>query len=220
MMAARCDGRSVTVAALQAGMEIGGFVLRERLHNGSMATLWAVERDGDTAPMVMKLPRVRDGDDPAAIVGFEVEQMILPRLAGPHVPRFVAAAGFEAPQPFIVMERLDGPTLRARLDQAPLPADEVARLGARVADALHDVHRQHVSHLDLKPSQVLWRPDGEAILDYARTNHVDHVLLGARASSTLRRYLGSVSSQVVAAAPCSVTVVRVPGGQPAPENRP
>ena len=172
MMAARCDGRSVTVAALQAGMEIGGFVLRERLHNGSMATLWAVERDGDTAPMVMKLPRVRDGDDPAAIVGFEVEQMILPRLAGPHVPRFVAAAGFEAPQPFIVMERLDGPTLRARLDEAPLPADEVARLGARVADALHEVHRQHVSHLDLKPSQVLWRPDGEAVLiDYGLSRH-------------------------------------------------
>ena len=68
---------------------------------------------------------------------------------------------------------------------------------------------------------VLEAPDAaEAILDYARTNHVDHVLLGARASSTLRRYLGSVSSQVVAAAPCSVTVVRVPGGQPAPENRP
>jgi len=35
--------------------------------------------------------------------------------------------------------------------------------------------------------------------------------MGARASSSLRRYLGSVSSQVVAAAPCTVTVVRVPG---------
>ena len=47
-----------------------------------------------------------------------------------------------------------------------------------------------------------------ALIDYARSNHVDHIVLGARASSPLRRYLGSVSSQVVAEAPCTVTVVR------------
>jgi hypothetical protein len=46
-----------------------------------MGRLWRVERPGETAPLVMKLPRVREGDDPAAIVGFEVEQMILPWLA-------------------------------------------------------------------------------------------------------------------------------------------
>jgi non-specific serine/threonine protein kinase len=49
-----------------------------------------------------------------------------------------------------------------------------------------------------------------ALIDYARHNNVDHIVLGARASSALRRYLGSVSSQVVAEAPCSVTVVRTP----------
>jgi nucleotide-binding universal stress UspA family protein len=47
-----------------------------------------------------------------------------------------------------------------------------------------------------------------ALLDYARNNHVDHIVIGARASSPLRRYLGSISSQVVAEAPCTVTVVR------------
>jgi serine/threonine protein kinase len=153
-------------------MEIDGFRLIEKLHSGSMATLWSVEKDGAPGPLVMKAPLLRDGDDPAAIVGFEVEQMIMPRLTGPHVPRFVAAAGFDAPQPYIVMERLDGPTLRARLDDAPLPPEEVAALGAKVADALHDLHRQHVSHLDLKPSQVLWRPTGEAVLiDYGLSRH-------------------------------------------------
>lgn len=157
---------------LEPGMAIAGFTLRERLHAGSMASLWRVGREGDPTPMVMKLPRVRDGDDPAAIVGFEVEQMIMPRLTGPHVPRFVAAAGFDAEQPFIVMEAIDGPTLRDRLDASPLPAAEVASIGARVADALHDLHRQHVSHLDLKPSQVLWRPTGEAVLiDYGLSRH-------------------------------------------------
>jgi nucleotide-binding universal stress UspA family protein len=157
---------------LEPGMQVGGFTLREHLHAGSMASLWRVEREGEATPMVMKLPRVRDGDDPAAIVGFEVEQMIMPRLTGPHVPRFVAAAGFDAEQPFIVMEAIGGPTLRDRLDASPLPPGEVAAIGARVADALHDLHRQHVSHLDLKPSQVLWRPGGEAVLiDYGLSRH-------------------------------------------------
>jgi nucleotide-binding universal stress UspA family protein len=49
-----------------------------------------------------------------------------------------------------------------------------------------------------------------ALIDYARLNHVDQVLIGARTTSTLRRLLGSTASQVVAEAPCTVTVVRVP----------
>ena len=48
------------------------------------------------------------------------------------------------------------------------------------------------------------------ILDYARTNHVDHVVLGARTNSLKRDLLGSVSGEVAAQAPCTVTVVRPP----------
>jgi nucleotide-binding universal stress UspA family protein len=48
----------------------------------------------------------------------------------------------------------------------------------------------------------------EAIVDYARRNQVDHIVLGARSSGKLRRHLGSVSAQVAAEAGCTVTVVR------------
>jgi nucleotide-binding universal stress UspA family protein len=59
---------------------------------------------------------------------------------------------------------------------------------------------------------VLEAPDpATALIHYAKTNQVEHIIIGARGSSTLRRYLGSVSSHVVAQAPCAVTVVRVPG---------
>ena len=53
--------------------------------------------------MMMKVPKIGEGADPAAIVSFEMEQMILPRLSGVHVPKFIAAGDF-AEQPFIVME--------------------------------------------------------------------------------------------------------------------
>ena len=48
-----------------------------------------------------------------------------------------------------------------------------------------------------------------ALVDYARHNHIDHIIIGARGSSPLRRLLGSVSAKVVTEAPCTVTVVRV-----------
>ena len=48
----------------------------------------------------------------------------------------------------------------------------------------------------------------EAILDFARANNVDHIVMGARSQSTLRKVLGSVSAKVASEAPCSVTVVR------------
>jgi len=156
---------------LQPAAVIDGYRLEEKLHQGSMAALWRVTRDGATMPMVMKIPLLRGDDDPAALVGFEVEQMILPALTGPHVPRFIAAGDFPA-QPYIVMECIAGESLRPRLEQAPLPAGEIAAIGARVAAALHDIHSQHVVHLDLKPSNVMFRASGEAVLiDFGLSHH-------------------------------------------------
>jgi nucleotide-binding universal stress UspA family protein len=60
---------------------------------------------------------------------------------------------------------------------------------------------------------VLEAPDAaDAIVEFASKNQIDHVVMGARGSSALRRFLGGVSSQVVAQADCTVTVVRIPGG--------
>lgn len=136
-----------------------------------MAVLYSVTRPGDDLPMLMKVPRLREGEDPAAIVSFEMEQMIMPRLAGPHVPRFVALGGFDR-SPFIVMERIQGDALSVRLRDLPLPPEEVARIGAAVADALDDLHHQHVVHLDVKPANILFREDGTAVLvDYGLAQH-------------------------------------------------
>jgi len=160
---------------LTAGMVLDGFRLEERLHQGGMAHLWAVTRlepkAGEDFPLIMKVPRIKGGEDPATIVGFEVEQMIVPALTGPHVPRFVARGDWTR-QAYIVMERIEGDSLRPRLDAAPLAPDEVADIGARVALALHALHRQHVIHLDVKPSNIMFRADGTVVLvDYGLSRH-------------------------------------------------
>jgi serine/threonine protein kinase len=159
-------------ASLAPGDFIDGFRLEERLHRGGMATLWRVSYPGGAAtPMLMKVPRIGEGEDPAAIVSFEMEQMILPRLSGIHVPAFVAAGDFSV-QPYIVMEQIAGSTLLPRLPELPLPYPEVVSIGIKIATALDDLHRQHVIHHDIKPSNIMFRPSGEAVLlDYGLACH-------------------------------------------------
>ncbi|MBX9454584.1 MAG: universal stress protein [Rhizobium sp.] len=157
---------------LKPGDVVDGFAIGPLLHNGGMARLWSVTRPDIDFPVLMKVPRIDEGDDPAAIVSFEMEQMILPKLSGPHVPRFVANGDF-ATQPYIVMERIDGASLHPWLETLPRADDEVASLGAGVADALDAIHRQSVVHLDLKPSNIMFRPSGEAVLiDYGLACHI------------------------------------------------
>jgi protein-serine/threonine kinase len=172
------DGRVHLPGPLSAGQVVDGFAITERLHQGGMASIWGCTRVNhhghNSLPLVMKVPRIKGGEDPATIVGFEVEQMIMPMLAGPHVPRFVAKGDFTR-QPYIVMERIEGESLRPRLADAPLALDEVAEIGSRVASALHELHRQHVVHLDVKPSNVMFRPDGTVVLvDFGLSRH-DHL---------------------------------------------
>ncbi|HET7191590.1 MAG TPA: bifunctional serine/threonine-protein kinase/universal stress protein [Pseudolabrys sp.] len=154
---------------LEAGQTIDGFHLVERLPSGGMASFWRVTRDQDSLPMLMKIPFLRPGESPLTIIGYEVEQMILPRLSGPHAPRFVAGGDFE--RPYIVMEFVTGISVKSFLEKTPLPPNEVASIGAKLAFALHDIHRQHVIHLDLKPSNVILRADEAVLIDFGLSRH-------------------------------------------------
>ena len=162
-------------ARLTPGDTLDGFLIGELVHKGGMAHLYAVTHPDHAIPMLMKIPIIAEGEDPATIVGFEMEQMIMPRISGPHVPRFVAMGDFSV-QPYIVYERIIGDTLFKKLENLPLPADEVAGIGAKIAAALHDLHGQHVIHLDIKPSNVIQRAaDGEAVLIDFGLSHHEHL---------------------------------------------
>src|SRR5438552_4143570 len=153
------------------GAEIDGFTVGECVHSGGMATLWSVTHPDIAVPLLMKIPRIAEGDDPAAIVGFEMEQMILPRLSGPHVPACFGTGDF-ARQPYVVIERIPGKTLYGRLPELPLRFEEAVAITAKAAAALADLHRQHVIHHDIKPSSIMFRPSGEAVLiDFGLSHH-------------------------------------------------
>lgn len=148
------------------GREVGGFLIGERIHSGGMGHVYHVTpraaRDPGF-PVVMKVPALGAREPAVGLVSFEMELMIHPSLSGPHVPRFVAAGDLTA-LPYIVMERIDGEGLMQVLRRSPLAPEEVARIGAAMADALHSLHQQDTVHHDLKPENVIVKPNGTAVL--------------------------------------------------------
>jgi len=158
-------------ARLGTGDELDGFLLGEPIGGGTMARIFRARRAGSDVPLVMKLARLDLGEPGASVVTHEVEQQVLPRLSGTHVPRFIAAGGLDR-VPYIAMEQVDGEPLSGWVARAPLPSEDVVRLGVAIASAVHAIHQQEAIHLDLKPANVIIRPGGEAVLlDFGLAHH-------------------------------------------------
>ena len=156
---------------LGPGDVVDGIRLGEPIAGGTMARIFRASRPDLDFPLVVKVPRLGLGEPGASVVSYEVEQQTLAALSGRHVPRFVSAGALDR-SPYIAMERVDGVSLEERARAAPLAPAEVARIGAALAEAVHALHLQDVIHLDLKPSNVLLRPGGEAVLlDFGLSHH-------------------------------------------------
>ncbi len=188
---------------LNPGHVIDGFEIQECLHAGGMAHIYTVQyavgeggaRRESEFPMAMKIPRMTAGDGAENIVSFEVEHQILPAISGANVPRFVAAGDLSR-TPYLVMEYVQGSTLETWADnfhketfQPGLHDRALARMGAELAHAVHSLHKQNVCHLDLKPANVLIRPNGKVVLlDFGLSCHAHFPDLLAE---ELRKAVGS-----------------------------
>ena len=156
----------------EEGSVIDGFRLGEMIHAGSMATIFRLAGPGGPLPLIMKIPRLGPGERAVNVIGFEVCRTVLGAMAQSHHHPTLIAYGDVETTPYLVMEHIDGERLDDWLGRAPMPPEEVARIGSAIALALHDVHRQDVVHLDLKPTNVLFRPNGEVVLiDFGLARH-------------------------------------------------
>jgi len=158
--------------AFVPGSEVDGFRLGEVIHIGSMATIYRLTGSDGPLPLVMKIPRLGPGERAVNVIAFEQCRMVLGALPqSPHHPTLVTFGDVET-TPYLVMEYIDGVRLDGWVHEAPVGADEIARLGSALALSLHDLHRQGVAHLDLKPTNVLYRTTGEAVLvDFGLAHH-------------------------------------------------
>ena len=120
-----------------------------------------VRRGEDTLlgrPVAVKL--LLDYGDPRSVARFQQEAQILARLHHPNVIN-VFDTGVDGGDRFIVMELVEGPTLRELLDtEGRLAPERAAEIASRLASALAFAHGKAVIHRDVKPSNVLLPPDG------------------------------------------------------------
>jgi serine/threonine protein kinase len=173
---------------IAAGTVIDGFRVGDLLHGGGMALIYHASRPDIEFPLVLKVPRFGHGAPGTSIVSHEIECRMLATLGGPHVPRFVAAGDLER-LPYLAMEYVEGEPLERWVERAPIPPMEVARLGQAVALAAHSLHVQEAIHLDLKPRNVIMRPNGVAMLiDFGLAHHAQFPDLLAE---QFRRPIGS-----------------------------
>src|SRR6266702_4174807 len=185
--------------SLGPGSEVDGILLGEMIHAGSMATIYRLTGPDGPLPLIIKIPRLGGGERAVNVIAFEVCRMVLGALAqGLHHPTLVAFGDVET-TPYLVMEYVEGVRLNDWGQRAPIAPEEVARLGAALALALHDLHRQDVVHLDLKPTNVLYRTDGDAVLiDFGLAHHSHYPdLLAEEFRSPLGNWIYMAPEQVL-----------------------
>ncbi|MFF4578582.1 serine/threonine-protein kinase [Streptomyces sp. NPDC001373] len=153
----------------------GRFELIAPLGAGGMGTVWRARDIALHREVALKEVRPPDPASEAANPGLSAqmreravrEARALARLAHPGVVTIHHIVEPEAGtdgHPWIVMELVRGGSLHDRLADGPMPVADVLRLGLDVLSALRAAHAEGVLHRDVKPANVLLRPDGAAVL--------------------------------------------------------
>ncbi|KKD06437.1 serine/threonine protein kinase [Streptomyces sp. WM6386] len=151
----------------------GRFELEARLGGGGMGMVWRA-RDLVLHRLVA-IKEVRPPDRDLAEYDPEAARMLrervlrearaLARIDHPNVVTIHHIVdGGEGTYPWIVMELVGGGSLADRLAQGPMPPAEAARIGRGVLAALTAAHDAGIQHRDVKPANVLLRPDGRPVL--------------------------------------------------------
>jgi serine/threonine protein kinase len=144
-----------------AGAMIAGCKLGALIGHGSMGAIYRGRHVALDRPVAVKAFSVSSGE-PAAVDRLLAEARAIAKVEHPNVVQ-VYDVGLEHDLFYIVMQYLEGPTLKSRFDEmGALPEDDLYEIGAGVARGLGAIHERGIVHRDLKMENVIVGADGRA----------------------------------------------------------
>jgi serine/threonine protein kinase len=152
------------------GKTIGNYELVERLGRGAMAVVYKAYHKPLKRFVAIKILHPEIANDETFLARFQREAHSMAGLRHPNIAQ-VHDFGGEAGLTYLVMEHIEGPSLRQRLEElrqagARMPHTEVLQVMGGVAAALDHAHTRGIIHRDVKPGNVMLsvEQEGDAIL--------------------------------------------------------
>lgn len=151
---------------IASGTRLGFYEILNLLGSGGMGHVYRALDTRNDREVALKTLESELPGGAERLARFEREAQTLQRLDHPNLPHILDWQG-EGRPPYLVMELLDGETLRQRLDRAPLPFPEALGYARQLAEGLAEAHGHGIVHRDLKPSNIFLTSEGRVkIMDF------------------------------------------------------